>query len=831
MIAFAALGLFSPALMAVHNTGKFELDGNADSLFTDDWDRVCYQVAVTPVAQGGLGLTTQQATAKCTATSATTGASAVAWTTDNLISGTPSANATIFTGGGSKDPIDINQWAWKDGAGGLPDKDNLLHAFAARYKQPSSPSCPGVGGETGGATTCDVIFFGSDRYDNSGDAQQGFWFLQNTVTLANNAVGGGSGFSGVHRAGDLLVVSDFSNGGTTSTITAYSWDPTCTKTTGSTKGFCGDANLRILDTSAAANCATSQAGDTFCGIVNPGTITMPWSFTDKSNTPNKGALQGELYEAGINLSKLNLSGECFATVESETRSSTSTTAVLKDLILATFGRCDSGLTTTPTDGSGNAIPSAGLSIGHQSDPGGSIVTVKDAANLNVSGALTWTGKLTFYLCGPDTGLCASGGTLVGTVDVSDKSTFPVLSPAATVTSVGRYCFRGEFVADGNAIPPASDASDGECFTVNPVPPAIITSATPQVTIGSPISDSVTLSLTANQPGSPVINGPLGAKAGGTITVNLYGPSAAPNCSGTPVTTQNLGVNGDGQYPTTPFTPTAAGTYYWVASYTGNSPNTTGPVAGTCGDSFEVSVVRPKQPTISTNATAGPVLLGSPINDVATLTGTSVRPDGSPAGGTITFTLYGPSATVVCTTPILTRVVNVSGDGNYSAGSYTPTASGTYYWIAAYSGDSPNTLSVTGHCGDANEASVVNPLPKISSVQTFTIQDTATISGKDAAGSNANLSGTVRFRLFNNATCSAGTQNVNVLYDSASSGNIAVSGVSPQTVSSGTTQITTTQTTLSWLVEYTDNSHPELLNVSSTCNTENASLTINNGPQQ
>ena len=29
-------------------------------------------------------------------------------------------NATIFTGGGSKDGIDISSWAWKDGAGGLP---------------------------------------------------------------------------------------------------------------------------------------------------------------------------------------------------------------------------------------------------------------------------------------------------------------------------------------------------------------------------------------------------------------------------------------------------------------------------------------------------------------------------------------------------------------------------------------------------------------------------------------------------------------------------------------------------------------------------------------
>ena len=37
--------------------------------------------------------------------------------------------------------------------------------------------------QTDGSTNCDVLFFGSDRFDNSGDAQQGFWFFQNKVTL------------------------------------------------------------------------------------------------------------------------------------------------------------------------------------------------------------------------------------------------------------------------------------------------------------------------------------------------------------------------------------------------------------------------------------------------------------------------------------------------------------------------------------------------------------------------------------------------------------------------------------------------------------------------
>src|SRR5262245_4105789 len=189
LIVVTGLIFFVPALLAVHDTNAFELDGNAVNGLPagDDWDNVCHQV--TPAA--------------CSTATDTNGATAVAWVPElNL-------NASIFTGGGSKDPIDINQWAWKDGAGGLPDKDNLLHSFAARYSLAptgAGGACPSNG------PTCEVLFFGSDRYDNSGDAQQGFWFFQNEIKLGTNAVGGGTGFVGLHKAGDLLVVSDFSNG-------------------------------------------------------------------------------------------------------------------------------------------------------------------------------------------------------------------------------------------------------------------------------------------------------------------------------------------------------------------------------------------------------------------------------------------------------------------------------------------------------------------------------------------------------------------------------------------------------------------------------------------
>jgi len=71
LIVFAAMGLMAPALMAVHDTGRFELDGNARSAASggaDDWDRVCHQVTGSD----------------CSTTSDTNGAAAVTWiaTTD-----------------------------------------------------------------------------------------------------------------------------------------------------------------------------------------------------------------------------------------------------------------------------------------------------------------------------------------------------------------------------------------------------------------------------------------------------------------------------------------------------------------------------------------------------------------------------------------------------------------------------------------------------------------------------------------------------------------------------------------------------------------------------
>ena len=416
----------------------------------------------------------------------------------------------------------------------------------------------------------------------------------------------------MHANGDLLIISDFSNGGTTSLITVYKWDTTCTAAN-KPVAACADSNLRTLASSDAAKCTTAGGADAFCGIVNPGTITMPWSFTDKSGTPANGALNGEFYEGGVNLSTLGLGNECFSSVASETRSSTSTTSVLKDFVLSNFGQCNSGLSTTPKDGAGADIPPAGLPIGNGS------VSVKDAATLGVTGTAVWTGTLKFFLCGPiATGTCTTGGTQIGaTATVTNATVQPILSTAATVTSAGRYCWRSEFASGTSGVPSATESSATECFTVNPVTPAIPTQASGAVAIGAAVSDTANLSGTSNKPGTggsaPINPTTPGAAAGGTITFRLYGPSATAVCTAANLvfTSAAITVSGNGAYGSGNFTPASAGTYYWVASYTGDAPNTNA-AAGACGDSNESVVISPKTPTIVTNAVAGPLPIGSNV---------------------------------------------------------------------------------------------------------------------------------------------------------------------------------------------------------------------------
>jgi hypothetical protein len=533
-VAIALFGLLGALLLAqlpanaVHDTGAFELEGNAvdDAVAGDDWENVCDQVSST----------------ECSGAGSTTGGTAVTWVPElNL-------NATIFTGGGSKDPQNINQWAWKDGAGGLPDKDNLLHGFAVRYSQEPSEDCPVDDGNpnTVDPDTCELLYFGSDRYDNSGDAQQGFWFFQDQIGLGDVPKGGGFSFEGLHTAGDVLVISDFSNGGTTSTIKVFKWDPTCKKA----GGTCGDANLRTLASSTAANCATASANDAFCGIVNGDDgETAPWTYTDKSG--NDSYLQGELYEGGINLSLLGLADECFASAASETRSSTSTTATLKDFVLGSFGSCEAPTTTTPVDENGAAVTSVTL---------GTEVFDRAVVTGNSDGGDP-TGTVDFYVCGPiATGTCdgtegfegTSLGDPVDLVSDGEETTFTstATSEGFTALSVGRYCFRGDYSGDDN-YEASSDSASTECFTVTD-------------------STSITSTQSWVPNDSATVTAAGGSALSGTLTFTLYNGTDCGE-TGTAVANQSYPFTiTAGASPVTRSTSNTtavpAGSYSWLVTF-------------------------------------------------------------------------------------------------------------------------------------------------------------------------------------------------------------------------------------------------------------------------
>jgi uncharacterized repeat protein (TIGR01451 family) len=293
------------AAYAVHDTGLFELDGNiaASADPGDDWD------TLFPLPGGG-------------------SAHMKSFIDDGTDEATnPPADGTYFTGGGSKDINDIGDWKYN--ALGAPDKDEITNAYAAAYTEGSST----------------YVYFGLDRFDGSGSANAGFWFFQNPISLNANGT-----FSGVHTAGDIFVVSEFTNGGSISTIKVYVWDTTQAN------------NLR--EVMSGVDCATAVAGDNVCARVNSGPIVAPWQYTPKSG-PAGSFPAGSFLEGGVNLSSLfpAMTVPCFSSYLAETRTSFTANSQLADFALGSFDLC--GIDVNKT---GDSLSKAG-------DPAGYTVTI------------------------------------------------------------------------------------------------------------------------------------------------------------------------------------------------------------------------------------------------------------------------------------------------------------------------------------------------------------------------------------------------------------------------------------------------------------------------
>jgi hypothetical protein len=816
LLAACTALFFVAGAQAVHDTGLFQLDGNATTVNPpagDDWDHVCHQVTGSD----------------CSTSSNTNGATAVDWTAE------PNLNSTIFTGGGSKDPQDISSWAWKDGAGGLPDKDNLLHSFAARYSVPSNANCPGPGGNTDGTKNCDVLFFGSDRLDNSGDAQQGFWFFQNKITLGSTPSGGGFNFSGVHKNGDLLIISDFSNGGSTSTISVYVWNNAVS------------GNLQLLQTSNAANCGTAAATDAFCGIVNGSTITMPWSFTDKSGTPNNGALNGEFYEGGINLSKFNLGGECFSSIASETRSSTSTTATLKDFVLGQFAVCGASMTTTP-------------STTGEVSPGQSVTDQADVTGTGTSSPPDPTGNVTFFLCSvTGSNTCDSGGTQVGnpvpldgganTTDGLAHAISGAVNTAQNPLLPGKYCFRAEWPGDSNYSPPTPPGKfietnpSGECFTVRTIPTT--TTTTPSNVSGQPLGGGLLVGVTLYD--KAVVTGTaVGGNPPGTINffvcdpTQVQGAAGSENCPsgfGTPLggNPRTLLADAGSSPPTSSVLSspgvqaTSAGVWCFRAEYTHSGTtyeDSHDSSHGECVTVGPLGTTTVTTPQSGGNPISGALAVNAVVTDHALVTAVSTG-DGTPTG-TINFFICSPLVVAAnggdCHangTPAGSKTANAVAGSSPPASSadsdqITASSVGTWCFRAEYVPGGANGNNYTGSSDSSTgECFLVQDSTAASSEQDWLPNDTAHIS---STGGTA-LNGSLTITLYESADCS-GTAVTGQSYPFT-----LTNETSPVTRStSNSTYLVTADKTVSWKIVFTPDAGT---NVTGSSHCETTSLTITN----
>jgi hypothetical protein len=184
-------------------------------------------------------------------------------------------------------------------------------------------------------------------------------------------------------------------------------------------------------------------------------------------------------------------------------------------------------------------------------------TMHDSATL--SGATGDAGGTVTYHAYAGANTCSGTDLLNSTVTVTAGNVPD--SAGISFANAGTYSFQAVYSGDTNNKTATSDCT------------------TEQLVVGknSP-SSSTAQNLIPND--AFTLSGATGS-AGGTITFNLYSPSA-PTCSGTPALTQTVNVSGNGTYNTTntTFIASAEGTWRWASSYSGDANNF--PTSSACG---------------------------------------------------------------------------------------------------------------------------------------------------------------------------------------------------------------------------------------------------------
>ncbi len=300
-------------VFAVHKEGVFELDGNivseSDVLKPGvDWDQICSSTFTR------LALPSGAISSFCTKDG---------FILNGGIDGNV-ADPTTFTTG-SKDTLDITP-GWQCTPTNNPtDKDDLIRGGGAIFVDKNGHL---------------LMYLFINRLANNGAGEIAFWILQDR-TVGCPQTGGTASFTGHHVNGDLLIISEFTVGGTITALNVFKWfggaifdnDTSTSKTDPILKGV--DCDL----------VPPATPHDPVCAKVNNATITSPWPTQSKTggicSSPPCSIPTSEFYEMGIDLTEAVPGATCFATVVADTRTSPSLTATLKDYLVGQLPTCGS----------------------------------------------------------------------------------------------------------------------------------------------------------------------------------------------------------------------------------------------------------------------------------------------------------------------------------------------------------------------------------------------------------------------------------------------------------------------------------------------------------
>ena len=231
------------------------------------------------------------------------------------------------------------------------------------------------------------------------------------------------------------------------------------------------------------------------------------------------------------------------------------------------------------------------------------VALSDTATLS-GGTNDATGTISFKLYSDANCTVQVGSTVTKTVAGNGV----YVSPAIVVSATGTYHWIASYNGDTKNVGTTSACgAPNENPVVNPRPTTLTTNAGGPFLLGA--DGTVALSDTATLSGGT-------SGAGGTITFMLFSDSACSSQVGTNVTVAVNGADGK-NYTSPPITVNTAGTYYWVASYGGDSKNAAS--SSTCGDVNEKPLVIRPHISISKSPDAQTILIGQTANFTITVT--------------------------------------------------------------------------------------------------------------------------------------------------------------------------------------------------------------------